>query len=107
MKQFRALVPGVPPPCGVPDPLGKSTRSRSLEKQTSSESLTFPGKVSKMKVVEHLPNRTVGQVLTPTHIPLALPRVGSPKCGLGNFAASTTHTAEACMSRGKIVDIPI
>jgi len=54
-----------------------------------------PGKVSKMKVVEHLPNRKVGQVLTPTPIPLALPRVGSPKWGPGNLAASNRpHSCE-------------
>jgi hypothetical protein len=75
-----------------------------------SHGQSFPGKVSKMKVVEPLPNRKVGQVLTPTPIPL--PRVGSPKWGLGNFAASNPPSAasersEACMSRGKIADIPI
>jgi hypothetical protein len=45
MKQFRALVPGVPPPCGAPDPLGKSARSRILEKQTSSQSLTMEQRI--------------------------------------------------------------
>ena len=51
-----------------------------------SHGQSFPGKVSKMTVVEHLPNRKVGQVLTPTPIPL--PRVGSFKWGPGNFAVS-------------------
>jgi hypothetical protein len=31
-----------------------------------SHGQSFPGKVSKMKVVEDLPNRKVGQVLPPT-----------------------------------------
>jgi len=36
----------------------------------------------------HLPNSKVGQVLTPTPIPLPLPRVGRPKWGSFNFAAT-------------------
>ncbi len=53
-----------------------------------SHGQSFSGKVNKTKVVVHLPSSKVSQVLTPTLIPLPLPRVGYPKWGLRNFAAS-------------------
>jgi hypothetical protein len=71
---------------------------------------SFSGNVYNTKVVVHLPNSKVGQDLTPTPIPLALPRVGSPKWDLGNFAASNyphSEQNEARMSRGKSAGILI
>ncbi len=60
-----------------------------------SDGQSFSGKVYNTKVVVHLPNSKVGQVFTPTLIPLALHRVGSPKWSLGNFAASNhPHSCE-------------
>ncbi len=62
-----------------------------------SHGQSFSGKVYQTKVRVHLPNSKVGQVFTPSPItlPLPLPRVGSPKWGLGNFAASNhPHSCE-------------
>ncbi len=55
----------------------------------------FSGKAYKTKVAVNLPNSKVGQVLTPTSVPLPLPRVESTKKGLGNFEASNyPHSCE-------------
>jgi hypothetical protein len=64
-----------------------------------SHGQSFSGKVYNTKVVVHLPNSNVGQVLTPTPIPLALLRVGSPKCGVDNFAASNHPHSEQSKAR--------
>jgi hypothetical protein len=53
-----------------------------------SQGQSFLGKVYNAKVVVHFPNSKVGHVFTAIPIPLALHRVGSPKWGLSNFAAS-------------------
>jgi hypothetical protein len=53
-----------------------------------SNGQSFSGKVYNTKVAVHLPNIIMGQVFTPTPIPSALHRVGSPKWGLANFAFS-------------------
>ncbi len=72
-----------------------------------SHGQSFSGKFYETKVVVHLPNSKVGQVLTHTPIPLPLPRVGGGQNGLrANLQPQTTHTAareqsEACMSGGK------
>ena len=68
-----------------------------------SHGQSFSGKVYKTKVIMHLPNSKVGQVLTHTPIPLPLPRVGGAKMGSGQLCSlkPPTQLREARMSRGK------
>ncbi len=56
---------------------------------------SFSGKVYNTKVVLHLPNSKVGQILTPTSIPLVLPRVGSPKWVSWQLCSLKPHTVSA------------
>ncbi len=62
----------------------------------------------KTKVVVHLPNSKVGQVFTPTLIPLYLaPRWGAPNEVRASLQPQARHTAvseqsKAGMSRGKV-----
>ncbi len=52
-----------------------------------SHGQSFPGKVSKMKVVEHLPNWKVGQVFDPYTYPLTLTQGREPQMGSGQLSS--------------------
>jgi hypothetical protein len=79
-----------------------------------SHGQSFSGKVYETKVIVHLPNSKVGQVLTHKPIPLPLPRVGGPKWAQGNYFCGLKPPTQLQASKAKlacqelkIADIPI